>query len=76
MPGLKNGLALVYLELGKIFDQPHCFGLGESPPEPLVQMLTRLRGILKEEMTTETGLSGDYLADELSQDADRPICGQ
>jgi hypothetical protein len=76
MPGLKNGLTLVYLDLGKILDQPQCFGLGERPPEPLVQMLTRLRGILKEEMTNENGLSGDYLADELSQDADRPFCGQ
>ena len=76
MPGLKSGLADVYLELGKILNQPQLFGLGERPPEPLLQVLMRLRGTLRDEMARENALSGDYLADELSQDADRPICGQ
>lgn len=76
MPGLKSGLADVYLELGKILNQPQLFGLGERPPEPLVQVLIRLRGTLRDEIARERALSGDYLADELSQDADSPAWGR
>lgn len=67
----KNGLANIYLELGRILVQPQLFGLGERAPDALVQALTRLRQSLKDEMTNENGTSGDYLADELSQDADK-----
>lgn len=76
MPGLKNGLALVYLELGKILDQPRCFGLGKRVPAPLSQTLMQVRELLKTEITSTNESSGDYLADELSQDADRPGCRQ
>lgn len=72
MPGLKSGLADVYLELGKILNQPQLFGLGERAPEPLVQVLMRLRAKLRDEIARENAVSADYLADELSQDADRP----
>lgn len=72
MPRTKNGPANVYLELGKILDRPQLFGLGERAPKPLVQVLTRLRQRLRNEMTKETTGSEDYLAEELSQDADCP----
>lgn len=71
MPGMNNALTDVYLELGKILNQPQLFGLGERAPEPLVQMLIRSRAVLREEMAKENAVAGDYLADELSQDADR-----
>ena len=72
MPGMNNALTGVYLELGKILSQPQLFGLSEQAPEPLVQALLRSRAALREEMAKENAVSGDYLADELSQDADRP----
>ena len=72
MPGLNSGLADVYLELGKILNQPQLFGLGERAPAALVQALMQWRAILRDEMARENPVSGDYLADELSQDADRP----
>jgi hypothetical protein len=73
MPGSTNGLANAYVEVGKILDEPQSFGLGERVPEPLLETLIRLQQILKSEMTKEPTLSSDYLADELSQDADRPL---
>ena len=71
MPGMNNALTDVYLELGKILNQPQLFGLGERAPELLVQVLIRSRSVLREEMAKENAIAGDYLADELSQDADR-----
>lgn len=71
MPGMNSALTDVYLELGKILNQPQLFGLGERAPEPLVQVLIRSRAALREEMAKENAVAGDYLADELSQDADR-----
>ena len=71
MASFKSGLVNVYLELGRILDQPQSFGLGERAPDALVKVLTRLRQSVKDEMTNENGTSGDYLADELSQDADK-----
>lgn len=72
MPGLKSRLADVYLELGKILNQPQLFGLGDQAPQPLVEVFMRWRAILRDEIARENAVSGDYLADELSQDADRP----
>lgn len=72
MPGMNKALTEVYLELGKILNHPQMFGLGERAPEPLVQVLIRSRAALRNEMARENAAASDYLADELSQDADRP----
>lgn len=61
MPMLKNRLASVYLELGKILNEPQSFGLGERAPEALIEALMGVSQTVKSEMADETASSIDSL---------------
>jgi hypothetical protein len=65
----------VYRGLGKILDNPTAYGLQERAPKQLVDALTEIRSTLMHEMRSNTeDPDYDWLAAELSQDADR-FCG-
>jgi hypothetical protein len=64
-------MMLVYKTLGQVLSHPRSFGLGERVPQALVDALTASRHWLREEMLEENEQSSkDWLASELSQDAD------
>ncbi|MBZ5493449.1 MAG: hypothetical protein LAO76_21230 [Acidobacteriia bacterium] len=60
----------VYLMLGNILNNPRAFGLAERPPKALDEALTKMQLNLMHELREEMS-EGDFLAMELSQDADR-----
>jgi hypothetical protein len=60
----------VYLMLGQILNNPRAFGLAERPPKALDEALTKMQLNLMHELREEMS-EGDFLAMELSQDADR-----
>ena len=66
---MKDRVKEVYLMLGQILNNPKAFGLEERPPKALDEALSKMQldllHELKEEMAEE-----DFLAMELSQDAD------
>ncbi|HXB22892.1 MAG TPA: hypothetical protein VNV88_16005 [Candidatus Solibacter sp.] len=73
MKSLTNRIKLVYRDLGSVLDSPESFGLGERAPMPLVNALTAMRQILREELVElNQWAPDDDLAAELSQDADKP----
>ncbi|HLJ30160.1 MAG TPA: hypothetical protein VKY85_25865 [Candidatus Angelobacter sp.] len=68
-----NRLTDVYKELGRVLNNPAAFGLGPRAPKALVEVLTRARQRLMEEITEQKRWleeEGDALEVELSQDAD------
>jgi hypothetical protein len=66
----------VYTNLCKIIRNPQEFGLGQSVPEPLANALKRVLCTLSQiQMGQAFDEEGD-LANELSQDADRPLLGR
>ena len=67
---MKNRIKDLYLDIGRMLNDPQAFGLGERMPQALVDALTRIEAELMEELR-EHGLEQDFLAQELSQDADR-----
>lgn len=67
---MKNRIKDLYLDLGRVLNNPEAFGLGERMPAALADALTRIESELMEELR-EQGLEHDLLAEELSQDADR-----
>jgi hypothetical protein len=69
---LTDRIKEVYRDLGRVLDSPEHFGLGERAPSLLVNALTAMRQKLKEELIELKRSPNDYLAAELSQDADCP----
>jgi hypothetical protein len=69
---MKNRIKDLYFEVGRVLNDPQAFGLGERMPKPMVDVLTRIQSELMEELREE-GLENDFLAQELSQDADRQV---
>jgi hypothetical protein len=62
----------VHRKIGKILDNPISFGLEERAPKQLIDALTEIRTKLMHEMRSQTDDPDyDWLAAELSQDADR-----
>lgn len=63
---------LVYKKLGQVLNSPQSFGLGERAPKPLIEALSAMRHCLREQLREENEQSSkDWLASELSQDADQ-----
>ena len=67
---MRNRIKDLYLDIGRVLNNPEAFGLGERMPRALCDALTRIESELMEELR-EQGLEQDFLAQELSQDADR-----
>lgn len=69
-----DGIIEVYRILGRILNDPASFGLADRAPRPLVDELTKARKVLMDELVDETRSreEEDFLAAELSQDADLP----
>lgn len=66
---MKNRMKDLYLEIGRVLNNPQAFGLEERMPKRLADALTRIQSKLMEELREEE-LEYDFLALELSQDAD------
>jgi hypothetical protein len=66
---MKNRIKDLYLEIGRVLNNPEIFGLGERMPKQLADTLTRIQSELMEELREE-GLEQSLLAQELSQGAD------
>jgi hypothetical protein len=72
---MKNRIKGLYLDIGRVLNSPAAFGLGERMPTELAEALTRIQCELLEELREE-GLEPEFLAQELSQDADQcPVPG-
>jgi hypothetical protein len=71
---MKNRVKDLYLEIGRVLNNPKRFGLAERMPKPLVEVLTKIQLELMEELreggVEEDFFVKDFLSDELSQDAD------
>jgi hypothetical protein len=67
---MKNRIKDLYLDIGRVLNNPGAFGLGARMPGALADALTRIQSELMEELR-EKGLEQDFLVQELSQDADR-----
>lgn len=67
---MKNRIKDLYLDIGRVLNNPAAFGLGERMPQALANALTRIQSELLEELKEE-GQEPDFLAQELSQDADQ-----
>jgi len=73
MESLRNRIKVVHNDLGRLLDSPKSFGLGERAPKPLVDALTAMRQLLREELIELKQWEGsDDLSAELSQDGDTP----
>jgi len=66
---MRDRIKEVYLTLGRILNDPARFGLGRKTPRALADTLSLARQDLMEELREEPAES-DFLATELSQDAD------
>lgn len=66
---MKDRIKHVYLTLGHVLNNPRAFGLEERMPKPLLDTLSRMQRELMEELREEVS-EGDFLPEELSQDAD------
>lgn len=71
---MKNRIKVLYLDIGRVLNNPTAFGLEERMPKSLGDALTRIQCELLEELKDE-GLETGFLAQELSQDADHPVPG-
>ena len=70
---MRGPIREVYTELGQVLDSPQAFGLGQYVPQPLADRLESMRRMLEEAGREQGPVSpDDDLANELSQDADRP----
>ena len=67
---MRDRIKEVYLTLGRILNEPARFGLGQRAPRALADTLGLARQELMQELREELAES-DFLAAELSQDADR-----
>ncbi len=67
---MTNRLKNLYLDIGRVLNNPQAFGLEERMPKLLSEMLTKVQLELLEEMRDQ-GVEQDFLSQELSQDADR-----
>ena len=67
---MRDRIREAYLTLGRILNDPARFGLGQKTPRALADALSLARQGLMEELREEAAES-DFLARELSQDADR-----
>ena len=72
--GEMNRIKEVYRGLGQVLNNPESFGLALRPPKPLVEQLTAMRRSLRDELLEQKEWSQEdqWLASELSQDADSP----
>lgn len=68
---MKNRVKEVYLALGRVLNSPKAFGMGERAPKALEEALSRMQLELMQELREEMS-EEDFLAMELSQDADFP----
>lgn len=66
---MRDRIREVYLTLGRILNNPARFGLGQKTPMALDEALSLARQDLMAELREEPAES-DFLATELSQDAD------
>lgn len=67
---MKDRVKDVYLMLGHILNNPRAFGLEERLPKALDEALSKMQLDLMHELREEMS-EEDFLAMELSQDADR-----
>lgn len=67
---MKNRIKNLYLDIGRVLNNPAAFGLGERMPKALADALACIQSALLEELKEE-GQESDFLAQELSQDADQ-----
>jgi hypothetical protein len=67
---MRHRIKDLYLDIGRVLNNPEAFGLGERMPVRLADELTRFESELLEELRDE-GYEEGFLAQELSQDADR-----
>lgn len=67
---MKDRVKDVYLMLGHILNNPRTFGLEERLPKALDEALSKMQLDLMHELREEMS-EEDFLAMELSQDADR-----
>ena len=70
---MENRIKNLYLDIGRLLNNPAAFGLEERMPKALADALTRIQCELLEELKEE-GSEPEFLAQELSQDAD-PVSG-
>ena len=67
---MKHRIKDLYLDVGRVLNNPEAFGLEERPPTALIEALTRIQMELIEELR-EQGFELESLHAELSQ-ADEP----
>ncbi len=66
---MNSRLKHIYLLVGRVLNNPKAFGLEERPPKALQRALTKIQCELMKELQEEIS-EADFLAVELSQDAD------
>jgi hypothetical protein len=69
---MNSRLKHIYLLVGRVLNNPAAFGLEERPPKALGDALTRIQSELMKELQEEIS-EAEFLAAELSQDADSPV---
>jgi hypothetical protein len=69
---MNSRLKHIYLLVGRVLNDPEAFGLGERPPKALGDALTKIQSELMKELQEEIS-EENFLAAELSQDADIPV---
>lgn len=69
---MNSRLKHIYLLIGRVLNDPRAFGLGERPPKALEDALTKIQSQLMKELQEEIS-EDNFLATELSQDADIPV---
>jgi hypothetical protein len=69
---MNSRLKHIYLLVGRVLNNPRAFGLEERPPRALEAALTKIQSELMKELQAEIS-EEEFLAAELSQDADSPV---
>jgi len=69
---MNSRLKHIYLLVGRVLNNPTAFGLEERPPKALADALARIQSELMKELQEEIS-EAEFLATELSQDADSPV---
>jgi len=69
---MNSRLKHIYLLVGRVLDDPKAFGLEDRPPKALEAALTKIQTALMKELQEEIS-EEEFLATELSQDADSPV---
>ena len=69
---MNSRLKHIYLLVGQVLNDPRTFGLEDRPPNALQDALTKIQTELMKELQEEIS-EEEFLATELSQDADSPV---